>query len=271
MKALKATMVMETKRPIETASLEAWAVRTRLFKVGDELAPFVIDALGSRHLVDGDVLAVTSKIVSLAERALTPRTEPKLDVVMREADQYLGEGGFGVHLTVKHGLLLPSAGIDESNAEGDFYILLPQDPFASAKALWNALRLHYKIHHLGILITDSHTQPLRRGVTGISLAHWGFGATQDLVGKTDLYGRPFRMTSVNAADALSATAVFLMGEGTEPCPLAVLRGARLEFRPETDPNEVRIPLEEDLYRPLFSGANSRAISAGPATAGTSSI
>ena len=264
-------MAMETKRLTESATLEAWAIRTRLFKVGDELAPFVIESLEGRPLVEGDVLAVTSKIVSLSENALTPRSEAKIDVIKREADQYLGEGGFGVHLTVKHGLLLPSAGIDESNAAGDFYILLPHDPFGTAKALWNALRLHYKIHHLGILITDSHTQPLRRGVTGISLAHWGFGATQDLVGKTDLYGRPFKMTSVNAADALSATAVFLMGEGTEPCPLAVLRGARLEFGPESDPNETRIPLEEDLYRPLFSGPNSRAISAGPATAGTSSI
>jgi dihydrofolate synthase / folylpolyglutamate synthase len=109
------------------------------------------------------------------------------------------------------------------------------------------------LKELGIIITDSHTQPLRRGVTGIGIAHWGFNAVQTRVGTRDLFGRELKMTFINALDALAVAAVFVMGEGDESSPLALIEGAKVQFKSGTStPDEVQIRWEEDLYRPLFS-------------------
>ena len=151
---------------------------------------------------------------------------------------------------------MPSAGIDESNSETGEYILYPKDPFASAHNLWAALRETWKIKNLGVLITDSHTTPLRRGVTGICVSYAGFSAVRNMVGTEDLFGRPLRMTQMNFADGLAAAAVMLMGEGAESQPMALIENAAVQFCQRIDPSEIAIPLEEDLYYPLLRSFQS---------------
>ena len=198
------------------------------------------------------ILAITSKIVSLAEgRIENHDLLSKEALVRREADQFLGDIGYGCYLTIKEGLLIPSAGIDESNSANGDYILYPADPFASAARIWQKLREAWRVNDLGIILTDSHTMPLRRGVTGICLSHWGFHAVKYLIGTQDLFGRELRMTQMNLVDGLSAAAVMMMGEGQERQPLAILNHAKVEFCEVTDPAELQIPLEEDLYFPLL--------------------
>lgn len=79
-------------------------------------------------------------------------------------------------------------------------------------------------------MTDSHTTPLRRGVTGIALSYWGFQGVESFVGTKDLYGRALKMTHVNFADALASAAVLMMGEANESCPLAMLRCSTVKFQ-----------------------------------------
>lgn len=233
-------------------SLQVQAIPTRIFRVGESLAQFVHQQVPAELVQEQMVIAVTSKIVSLAEKRLVDRSAlSKAELVRREADHNFGEVAYGCFLTVKHGLFIPSAGIDESNSEQDQFILYPEDPFASARALWQALRERWGLRELGILLTDSHTTPLRRGVTGISLAHCGFGGLTDLIGAPDLFGRRMQMTTVNVADGLAAAATLMMGEANEARPLAVIRHPGLSFAAETNPEEVRMPLEQDLYYPFF--------------------
>lgn len=202
------------------------------------------------------VLAITSKIVSLAENQLVHASSiDKLSLVQREADHFLAEVGYGCQLTIKHGLFIPSAGIDESNSESGAYILFPKDPFQSAVDLCRALRETWSLRQLGILITDSHTTPLRRGVTGIALAHAGFEAVKSLVGTQDLFGRELKMTNINYADGLAASTVMLMGEGAESRPLAIAYDSGVEFSevlpPKTAAGQLQMKLEDDLYFPFF--------------------
>lgn len=233
-------------------SLKVIPIETGIFPVGGDLAGFV-EAHVPRELVrERLVLAVTSKIVSLAERRLASRAEiEKASLVRRESDVFLGEVGYGCFLTVKEGLFIPSAGIDESNSESGDFILYPADPYASAQALWRALRGRWGVRELGILLTDSHTSPLRKGVTGICLSHWGFRGVRNLIGTKDLFGRELQMTKMNLADGLSAAAVMMMGEGSERQPLALLEGADAEFCETVDPAELRMPPKDDLYYPFF--------------------
>lgn len=227
-------------------------IKTRIFKSHENLADFIVQQVPMSLVKEKMVLAVTSKIVSLAEGQIAKRAEfEKADLVKREADVFLGEVGYGVFLTIKEGLLIPSAGIDESNAESGDFILYPPKPYESAKNLWTTLRQRWGLKDLGILLTDSHTSPLRKGVTGICLSYWGFESVKDMVGSQDLFGRTLKMTKMNFADGLSAAAVMMMGEGNEAQPLAVIHGVPLSFCEQASAEDLLMPLKEDLYFPIL--------------------
>ena len=230
--------------------LQALPVRTKVYRLGESFPDFLKQSLQGL-LKDGDILAVTSKIVSIAEgRILKKSAVSKKKLIEKEADQYLGEIGCGCHLTIKENLLIPSAGVDESNAEGDFYILYPKNPFQSAKNIHHWIRGALDVKEAGVLLTDSRTFPLRRGAVGAALAYYGFAGVENQMGKKDLFGRRLKVTQINIADALAAAAVYTMGEGAESRPLAIIK-APVVFKQSKDNGELKIPLEEDLYRPLI--------------------
>ncbi len=227
-------------------------IQTRIFRPRESLFDFICQSVPKTLIGEGMVLAVTSKIVSLAEgRLLATDSIDKKSLVEKESDVFLGEIGYGCFLTIKHGLLIPSAGIDESNSQNGDYILFPEDPVASAEKLWSALRVNWNVEKLGVILTDSHTTPLRRGVTGICLSYAGFHGVKNLVGTPDLFGRELRMTQMNYADGLAGVAVMMMGEGSESRPLVMIENADVEFSETRRPGELMIPMEEDLYFPLI--------------------
>lgn len=198
-----------------------------------------------------DIIAVTSKVVSLSENRCVQKSQmDKLTLVRQEAEQYLGEISYDCHLTIKCGHLIPSAGIDESNSQDGSYILYPSDPFASAKKIHQFLKKTFQIKKLGVILTDSRTYPLRQGVIGAALSYYGFKGVESQVGEKDLYGRELKMTKINVADALAASATLLMGEGSECRPLARLN-APVHFIELDDNKEIMIDKEKDLYWPLL--------------------
>jgi coenzyme F420-0:L-glutamate ligase len=175
----------------------------------------------------------------------------KRDLIAREADLILGEGDYGAVVTLKHGLMIPTAGIDESNSETGDYILYPRDPFASAERIWRQLREVFGLEKLGVIITDSHSRPFRRGVTGIALSYWGLNGGRSLIGEPDIFGRPLKHTFVDVVDSLAAAAVLMMGEAADRCPLAYLRKAPVEFCEDGRGQAVAMKPEDDMYFPLF--------------------
>jgi F420-0:gamma-glutamyl ligase len=241
------------------SSLTVHPVTTRIFRHGEDLVDFVCEQVQPHLVQESMILAVTSKIVSLAEqRVVEKSTTTKERLVDQEADYNLGEVGYGCFLTIKHGFFIPSAGIDESNSEKDQYILYPRDPFLSAKNLWEGLRERWNVKELGVVMTDSRTTPLRRGVTGMSLAHWGFSGLKNLIGTPDLFGRKMQMTTINLADGLASAATLMMGEANECRPLAILRCDGITFTDTIDPDELKMPIQQDLYYPLFKSHLERS-------------
>ena len=146
---------------------------------------------------------------------------------------------------------MASAGIDESNANGKL-ILLPKDSFRTARNLRNKLQKHYCVKRLGVLITDSRTIPLRAGIIGIALGYAGFCGVKDYRNTSDIFGRKFKFSQTNVADSLATAAVFVMGEGNEQQPLALIKKAPLKFCDRLNQNELRIDLKEDIYCSFFS-------------------
>ncbi len=236
-----------------TMPMQTQAIHTEIFHFGQNLEQFLFDHLKPYKVseLEASILVVTSKIVSLAERAVRRSTEDKELLVREEAEYYLGEIAHGCHLTIKNGLMMVGAGIDLSNSESQDYILLPRDPFFSAEQICRAIKTHLGLKKFGVLISDSRTLPLRKGVLGCGLGYAGFRGLQNLIGAHDLFGRPLKMTQVNLVDALASSAVMMMGEAAEQRPLALISGAPTEFTDEAVSNEIMIDVTGDLYYPMY--------------------
>ena len=221
------------------------AIHTRLFQEEESLELFISEHIP--RLREGAVLVVTSKIVALAEGRTASPAE-KIKIIKKESQWAIPTKY--VWLTIKDGMFMAAAGIDESNARGKL-ILLPKDSFKTAARLRKSLLIYYKIKRLGILITDSRVLPLRAGAVGLALGYAGFGGMKDYRGTSDLFGRKLKTTRVDIADSLATSAVLLMGEGNEQKPLAIIEGAPIGFRNRINRKELIIPVADDLYFPLF--------------------
>ncbi|MBS1960301.1 MAG: coenzyme F420-0:L-glutamate ligase [Bdellovibrionales bacterium] len=241
----------------KSLSILAAPISTPIFKAGRSIADFVWTHAGKR-IRPKSILAITSKLFSIAEGRVVARASVnKRELIDREADQVVCETLHGVVLAVKHGMLFPTAGIDESNSEDGSYLLLPKEPFGSLKTLHESLASKLGFKDFGLIMTDSRTQPLRRGVTGLALSHYGFVPVRDCRGQTDLFGRSFKVTEINNADPIAAVAVLLMGETNESTPLAVVDAPFLEYRLEGKAADIQIPIEEDLYGSQLGGKGNR--------------
>lgn len=225
------------------------SIHTRLFQEGEKLEWFILEHIPK--LKDGSIIVVTSKIVALAE-GRTANPEEKEKIILRESEWAVPTKY--VWLTIKDGMFMAAAGIDESNAEGRL-ILLPKDSFKAAAQLRRALLKRYKVKRLGVLITDSRVLPLRAGVAGVALGYAGFIGIKDYRGSADLFGRKLKMTRVDIADSLATAAVLLMGEGNERKPLAIVEDAPVKFSARVSRKELVIPVADDLYAPLFVKLN----------------
>jgi len=240
-------------------------IKTRPFlPPKDDLFPFIKESFSDVNLKEKSIIVIASKIVSIWQgRCLKINSiENKDDLIKKEADLYLDRDkvpqGY-VMLTVKDNVLIPTAGIDESNGNG-YFILWPKNPFQAAKQIYDFIKENYHLNNLGIIIADSHCTPSRRGTTGISIAYYGFYPVKDYRGTKDIFGREMKISQSNIADSLSASAVFIMGEGNEQTPIAIIEDINFikfeEFNPK-DSNPLEIDRDDDIYTPLLKAIKWR--------------
>ena len=213
-------------------------------------------------LKEGDVFLVTSKILAIHQGLCIPVDEIKNkdDLIKKEEEIFIPREecpGEHVILTLKENTLIPSAGIDESNANGH-YILWPKNSEEEAKKICEYLKEKFSLKKLAVIITDSHTTPLRYGVMGISIGAYGLDPLKDYREEKDIFGREIKMTQINIVDALAVMGVLLMGEGAEQKPLAIIREADfVEFTNEEKYKDLLIPVKEDIYYPLLKNFHKR--------------
>jgi putative folate metabolism gamma-glutamate ligase len=232
------------------------AIRTDYVHAGDDLFCVLDEALPK--IGEQTVIAVTSKIVSLCENRVVPLdAASKEDLIARESARYLPKScsRYGHHFSITNNTLIPSAGIDESNAD-NYYVLWPKAVQESANRIREYLKQKHNLKDIGVIITDSTCQPLRRGSTGIVLAHSGFRALNDYRGQPDLFGRTMAISVANVANGLAASAVLAMGEGSERTPICQLRDMPFVAFQDRNPTAkelalANISLEEDLFAPFL--------------------
>jgi len=235
------------------------AIKTKVFiPPKDDLLSAIRESFLNLNLKEKSIFIITSKVVSIWQgRCVTREEFPDKDqLIAKEADFYLDRKQIPneyVMLTIKNNVLLPTAGIDESNAN-DYYILLPKDPYKTAKEIHDFIQKEYGLKELGVIITDSRCTPLRRGTTGVALSYYGFHPLRDYRKKPDLFGRDYKVSLLNIADSLAATGVLTMGEGSEQTPIAIVEDMdNIEFGnfELSEDSSFNMDPENDIYAPLL--------------------
>ncbi|MDR7322529.1 coenzyme F420-0:L-glutamate ligase/coenzyme F420-1:gamma-L-glutamate ligase [Catenuloplanes niger] len=231
---------------------------------GDDLAATIAEA--APWLQDGDVLVVTSKIVSKAEGRLVPvpaaegpeRDAAKAEVLRGETARVVATRGQTRIVQTHHGFVMANAGIDASNVEPDRLVLLPADPDASARALRAALHA-LTSRTVAVIVSDTMGRPWRNGLTDVALGVAGLDPIDDHRGRTDSYGNELHVTQIAVADELAAAADLVKGKA-DGVPVAVVRGYRFTAPPGDGPG-ARV-MVRDGATDMFSLGTTEARAAG---------
>jgi len=199
---------------------------------GDDLGALL--AAAAPWLLDGDVIVVTSKVISKAEgRLVRTRPEPaareaaRQQAIDAETIRVVATRGRTRVVVDRRGLVLASAGVDASNVAPDTLALLPIDPDASARALRQRLQAVLGVD-VAVVVTDTMGRPWRRGVVDVAIGAAGIAPLRDHRGETDRYGNQLQLTEVAEVDEIAAAAELVKGKCTG-VPAAVVRGlARID-------------------------------------------
>lgn len=180
---------------------------------GDDLAALISAAV---ELRDGDIVVVTSKVVSKAEGRLV--AADREEAITSETIRVVARRGTTRIVETSHGLVLAAAGVDASNTAPGTVALLPVDPDASARRLRAALP-----RTVAVLVTDTAGRPWREGQVDIAIGSAGLRPLLDLRGEVDPHGRVLDATVTAVADEVAALADLVKGK-LAGVPVAVVRG-----------------------------------------------
>lgn len=218
----------------------------------ENIFPFLKESI---HVIkDKDILFISSKVLSIHQgRCIKLPKDQKDELIKKEADFYIDRNrvpGREAILTIKNGILIPSAGIDSSNSN-DYFTMWPEKVNELLMEIRNYLKKIFGIQNLGVVAIDSRSMILKRGVSGTCIGCAGISMLQDKRGSLDLFGRELKITIVNAIESLSATANLLMGEGDEGHPFLMCSGFDGNFVDKITYQDALVSIEEDIYRPLL--------------------
>ncbi|WP_406508346.1 coenzyme F420-0:L-glutamate ligase [Streptomyces sp. NBC_00212] len=188
-------------------------------QAGDDLAKLI--AAAEPGLADGDILLVTSKIVSKAEGRITEATDREA-AIDAETVRVVARRGTLRIVENRQGLIMAAAGVDASNTPAGTVLLLPEDPDASAAAIRAGLRDALGVE-VGVIVTDTFGRPWRNGLTDVAIGASGVRVLDDLRGGTDAHGNPLSATVISLADELAAAGDLVKGKAGG-LPVAVVRG-----------------------------------------------
>jgi len=211
---------------------------------GADLGALITDA--APDLRDGDILVVTSKVVSKAEGRVT--TGSREQAIAAETVRVVARRGATTIAQTRHGLVLAAAGVDESNTAPGSVVLLPADPDESARRLRKAVAGRTG-RTVGVIVTDTMGRPWRTGQTDNAIGAAGIMPVRDHRGEADTFGNILEVTIAAVADEIAAAADLVKGKSRQ-VPAAIVRGLS-EFVTDADGPGARALIraaEDDMFR-----------------------
>lgn len=206
-------------------------------------------------IFENDILIISSKIVSIHQGRCYKKEEVnRQDLVTQEADFYVAdELKADRTLTIINHAFSINAGIDPFQ---DYFILLPKNPMAAAKEFQNYIAKKYSLTNVGIIITDSHSAPLRRGVMCYAVGYAGISPLIEH-GTNHKYSK----WTTNAVDSIAAMAGIYLGESAQlhqRTPIVITRGIEhIVFSNETYDSSFFVEDKDDMYGSLYKNFNKK--------------
>ena len=195
------------------------------FKKADNLLKILIAALHDlgEKLEDRDVLVITQKIISkIEDRAINLDRVDISKILKNESTQILRKRGETVIARTKHGFICANAGIDKSNIEKGYALLLPEDPDKSAYSIRKKIAADYDTE-VAVIISDTFGRAWRKGQTNVAIGCSGIEPLASYIGTTDSYGNDLMATEIAIVDELASASELVMNKIDE-IPIAIIRG-----------------------------------------------
>lgn len=218
---------------------------------GDDLASILADALAPHAPADGDIVVVTSKVVSKAEGRVRP-AEDREQAITEESVRVVASRAHpgGITRIVEHrtGLVLAAAGVDASNTDEGTILLLPLDSDASALAIATHLRERFGAR-IGVVVSDTLGRAWRNGQTDVAIGAAGIRVLEPLGGTLDAGGRPLLVTAPAIADEIAGAADLVAGKA-DGVPAVLVRGLGRHVGDLTEPGASRLVRRsgDDMFR-----------------------
>ncbi|MEV0233233.1 coenzyme F420-0:L-glutamate ligase [Nonomuraea sp. NPDC050786] len=206
---------------------------------GDDVAALLQGA----GLRDGDIVVVTSKIVSKAEGRIR-RAPDRVQAIQDETERVVARRGDTVISQTRHGFVMAAAGVDASNTEPGTVLLLPEDPDASARRIRKGLPVR-----AGVIVSDTFGRPWRNGLTDVAIGAAGVRPLDDFRGTSDGYGNELNATVTALADEIAGAAELVKGK-LDGVPVAIVRGLSHLVTEDDGPGVRPLvrPADDDLFR-----------------------
>ena len=196
------------------------------FKSNDDLVEILSNTL-NESLVENDILVITQKIISKIEnRTVNLQDKDFSEVLKNEATQIIRKRGETIIARTKHGFICANAGIDKSNIEQGYALLLPEDPDKTAYKIRKQIFVRNSIN-VAVIISDTFGRAWRKGQTNVAIGCSGIEPMVSYIGTTDSFGNDLMATEIAIVDELASASELVMNKIDE-IPIAIIRGYSYE-------------------------------------------
>lgn len=217
------------------------------FKKNDDLIEILTKTLknNSETLLNGDVVIVTQKIISkIEDRAVDLKVTDINEVLKEESTQILRKRGETVIARTRHGFICANAGIDKSNIDKGYALLLPVDPNKTANTIRRKIKAEFDLD-IAVIISDTFGRAWRKGQTNVAIGSSGIEPLTSYIGTTDSYGNDLMATEIAIIDELAGASELVMNKVDE-VPVAIIRGYKYKFSDKSTDEIIRSD-DEDFF------------------------
>jgi coenzyme F420-0:L-glutamate ligase/coenzyme F420-1:gamma-L-glutamate ligase len=217
------------------------------FKKNDDLIEILTTTLknNSETLLNGDVVIITQKIISkIEDRAIDLKVTDINEVLKEESTQILRKRGETVIARTRHGFICANAGIDKSNIDKGYALLLPVDPNKTANTIRRKIKAEFDLE-IAVIISDTFGRAWRKGQTNVAIGSSGIEPLTSYIGTTDSYGNDLMATEIAIVDELAGASELVMNKVDE-VPVAIIRGYKYKFSDKST-NEIIRSDDEDFF------------------------
>ena len=217
------------------------------FMKNDDLIEILTTTLknNSETLLNGDVVIVTQKIISkIEDRAVDLKVTDINEVLKEESTQILRKRGETVIARTRHGFICANAGIDKSNIDKGYALLLPVDPNKTANTIRVKIKAEFDLD-VAVIISDTFGRAWRKGQTNVAIGSSGIEPLTSYIGTTDSYGNDLMATEIAIIDELAGASELVMNKVDE-VPVAIIRGYKYKFSDKSTDEIIRSD-DEDFF------------------------